>query len=113
MDLVDGMLEGWLSLVKENITRIDYTLVVLSPWDRSKPLTRAWCLYEIFCGLQAESKNVQYVMSPHEWTALKDLAQRDCTLASAAMSVNVVSKSPPTRIYVVAFYVVETFVIFK
>ena len=89
LDLVDGALEGWLSLVREHVARIDYTLVVLSPWDASKPLTRAWCLYEIFCGLQAPTKNVQFVMSPHEWSALRALAQRDCALAAAAMCVEV------------------------
>lgn len=35
--------EWWSSIFKDAVRAIGWTVVVLSPWDNPKPLTRAWC----------------------------------------------------------------------
>eukprot|EP00040_Diaphanoeca_grandis_P016724 m.86643 g.86643 ORF g.86643 m.86643 type:complete len:875 (+) comp25986_c0_seq2:632-3256(+) len=36
------------------IAEASYFLSVLTPWDSPLPLTRCWCIWEIFCALKAE-----------------------------------------------------------
>ena len=40
--------EFWTTHFREAIMSIGHTLLVLSPWDNPTPLTRAWCLFEIY-----------------------------------------------------------------
>lgn len=40
----------WLTTTfKTNVGRIGHTLLVLTPWNQPTALTRAWCLFELFC----------------------------------------------------------------
>jgi len=41
--------DWWSTTFKESVRKIGHTILVLSPWDEPKCLTRAWCLWEIFC----------------------------------------------------------------
>ena len=41
--------EWWGTTFKDAIHTIGHTVMVLAPWRLPKPLTRAWCLWEIFC----------------------------------------------------------------
>ena len=45
------------------ITRIGHTLLVLQPWHAPLPLTRSWCLWEIFSTLDG-GKELKIVLSP-------------------------------------------------
>ena len=40
--------EWWKTTFTECIARIGHTVMVLSPWNAPIPLTRAWCLWEIY-----------------------------------------------------------------
>lgn len=40
--------EWWSSTFRSVIENVNYTLLVLAPWDDPIPLTRCWCLFEIF-----------------------------------------------------------------
>jgi hypothetical protein len=40
--------EWWSSTFQDAIRGIGCTLMVLSPWHKPLPLTRAWCLWELF-----------------------------------------------------------------
>lgn len=37
---------------QDSITEIGTVLLVMSPWNNPIPLTRAWCLWEIFCSIK-------------------------------------------------------------
>ena len=43
--------EWWKTTFKESIQHIGSLLVVLSPWNDPIPVKRAWCLWELMCGL--------------------------------------------------------------
>jgi hypothetical protein len=48
--------EWWCSTFKDNIAAIGKVLLVMTPWDAPIPLTRAWCLWEIYCALELEQQ---------------------------------------------------------
>jgi hypothetical protein len=48
--------EWWCSAFKDNIAAIGTVLLVMTPWDAPIPLTRAWCLWEIYCALELEQQ---------------------------------------------------------
>eukprot|EP00808_Paulinella_micropora_P018779 g80800.t1 len=39
----------WFNAFRENVKDIGHTVLILSPWRNPLPLTRSWCLWEIFC----------------------------------------------------------------
>lgn len=41
--------EWWCTTFRDSITAIGRVVLVLSPWRDPLPLTRAWCLWEVFC----------------------------------------------------------------
>ena len=43
--------EFWTVTFKEQVHGIGHTLLVLHPWDAPIPLTRAWCVWEMYCTL--------------------------------------------------------------
>eukprot|EP01041_Mallomonas_annulata_P009439 gene9439-19610_t len=46
----------WTTIFLESIRSIKHTLLILLPWDEPITLTRAWCLFEIFCTRSAGVK---------------------------------------------------------
>jgi tetratricopeptide (TPR) repeat protein len=41
--------EWWSHTFQAAIREIGYTVMVLAPWNNPVPLTRAWCLWELYC----------------------------------------------------------------
>ena len=41
--------DWWRVTFLEAIGAIGHTVMMLSPWDNPTPLTRAWCLWELYC----------------------------------------------------------------
>ena len=41
--------EWWKTVFQESIRMIGHVVMVLSPWENPIPLTRAWCLWEVYC----------------------------------------------------------------
>lgn len=39
----------WSGLLKDGIGRLKHTVLVLAPWSSPAPLSRAWCLFELYC----------------------------------------------------------------
>ena len=54
--------EWWTGCFRDNIQRIGHTLLVLE-WEDPKPLTRAWCVWEMASSV---GKTLEVVMSPKE-----------------------------------------------
>lgn len=48
--------EWWEGTFKSAIRRIGKTILIIHPWNNPIPLTRAWCLFEIFCSVDSNSK---------------------------------------------------------
>jgi hypothetical protein len=46
----------WTTTFKSAIASFKHTVLILAPWHDPIPLTRAWCLYEIFCTVDTNSK---------------------------------------------------------
>eukprot|EP01045_Picozoa_sp_COSAG04_P010135 COSAG04_NODE_612_length_11991_cov_17.359569_3_plen_646_part_00 len=45
--------QWWSTTFRDAIKGIGHTAMVLSPWHDPLPLTRAWCLWEVFCTVDA------------------------------------------------------------
>jgi tetratricopeptide (TPR) repeat protein len=45
----------WTTTFKSAIASFKRTVLILAPWENPIPLTRAWCLYEIFCTIETQS----------------------------------------------------------
>jgi tetratricopeptide (TPR) repeat protein len=43
--------EWWGTTFREAISLIGHTVMMLSPWNTPVPLTRAWCLWELYCSI--------------------------------------------------------------
>ena len=41
--------DWWSTAFKQCIKNMGHTVMVLSPWHRPVPLTRSWCLWELYC----------------------------------------------------------------
>ena len=48
--------EWWCSTFRDSIQSIGSVLLVMAPWHNPLPLTRAWCLWEIFSAIQASAQ---------------------------------------------------------
>jgi len=53
---VDLDFSWWSTTFKSAIAKFGRTVLVLSPWENPIPLSRAWCLYEIFCSINSGAK---------------------------------------------------------
>jgi hypothetical protein len=61
--------EWWGTTFKEAIALMGHTVMMLSPWDSPQPLTRAWCLWELFCTVSVGAR-FSVCLGPHERAAL-------------------------------------------
>ena len=67
----------WNNAFKANIESFKYTVLVIPQWNQPLPLTRAWCLYEIYCTAVSNCK-FEIAMFPQE---------RDCFLQTVHSGV--------------------------
>ena len=68
----------WSTTFKSAIERFNHTVLVLSPWKDPVPLTRAWCLFEIYCTAVCKCK-FEVAMSPAEREDFKEAIKNDAT----------------------------------
>ncbi|EGD81999.1 hypothetical protein PTSG_02686 [Salpingoeca rosetta] len=69
--------DWWSTTFKESIADIGHVLLVLTPWSDPVPLTRAWCLWEIFCSLSQEGVTLTIQLPIAEREALKAALRAD------------------------------------
>jgi len=48
---MDGLEGDWANTFKSAVATIGNVALVLSPWHAPIPVTRIWCLWEIFCAI--------------------------------------------------------------
>jgi tetratricopeptide (TPR) repeat protein len=46
----------WSTTFREAIKEIGHTIMVITPWYKPETLTRAWCIWELFCTIDTETK---------------------------------------------------------
>ena len=54
--------DWWQTTFQDAVREIGCTVLVLSPWERPIPLTRSWCIWEVFSTL-VTGANLEVVMS--------------------------------------------------
>ena len=57
--------DWWQTTFQDAVREIGCTVLVLSPWERPIPLTRSWCIWEVFSTL-VTGANLEVVMSDTE-----------------------------------------------
>jgi tetratricopeptide (TPR) repeat protein len=62
--------EWWSTTFKDAVAHIGHTVLVLQPWHAPVPLTRSWCLWEIFCTLDT-AKELTIVLSQAQQEAFQ------------------------------------------
>lgn len=67
----------WTDTLRGAIVDIGRTVLVLSPWNDPIPLTRAWCLYEMFSTLSAPEVRFDIVLPDAELARLRTAVQLD------------------------------------
>lgn len=73
--------DWWATTFKTAIQDIGKTVLVLLPWDKPVPLTRAWCLWEISC-----SSNLTVALSRAQQMAMEEDLLKDVDGIQAALS---------------------------
>ena len=68
--------QWWCTTFKSAIAQFGYTVMILSPWHDPVPLTRAWCLFELYCTSETKSR-FEIVMSPSDEQAFVDAITSD------------------------------------
>lgn len=80
--------EWWEGVFKHNVRDIGHTILAL-PWSKPLPLSRSWCIWEIYCTLQTKSR-LEIIMSPEDRsTFLNALLDNFSSLTSALCSVDI------------------------
>ena len=82
----------WATTFKEAIHEFGYTLMILAPWENPTPLTRAWCLYEIYCTVETNSK-FEVAMSDKEETDFSNVLCSDFDAVNKLLAIVNVSSS--------------------
>ena len=59
-------------------------MLVMSPWDQPTPITRSWCLWEIFSAMEALA-GIEVVIPTSQRARLKDAITRDFNAVLAAI----------------------------
>ena len=68
--------EWWSTTFQDAIRDIGATLMVLSPWDNPLPLTRAWCLWELFSTHKVDA-TFHICLGPEEQRAFEHAITHD------------------------------------
>jgi hypothetical protein len=68
--------EWWCGTFQHSIRSIGHTVAVFLPWENPIPLSRAWCLWEIFISQKTKVK-FEIAMSPSEDSRFIDMIAKD------------------------------------
>eukprot|EP00808_Paulinella_micropora_P011923 g3054.t1 len=66
----------WFEAFREIVRTIGRTVLILSPWRNPVPLTRSWCLWEIFC-TRLTKASFEICLSPTEVTDFENALVED------------------------------------
>lgn len=75
--------DWWSNTFKSAIATFGHTVMVFAPWDNPIPLTRAWCLWELYCTIETKSL-FEVALSPSQ----RQRFLTDIASDGAARSIN-------------------------
>jgi hypothetical protein len=84
--------EWWCGTFQHSIRSIGHTVAVFLPWENPVPLSRAWCLWEIFISQKTKVK-FEIAMSPSEDQRFMDMIAKDPDAFNLMLSNVDVAKS--------------------
>ena len=84
--------EYFFTAFKDAVASIGHTVLVLAPWDAPIPATRAWCLWEIYSTLIAESR-FEVVLSRTERERFRGAVYGNCDI----IYFSTIRSKPPPR----------------
>ena len=67
--------EWWTVAFRQSVVDIKRTVLVLQPWDAPVPLTRSWCLWEIYSTLDGGAE-LHVLLSPAQREAFQEALVR-------------------------------------
>ena len=50
----------WATAFKSAIISFGRTVMVLAPWNDPIPLTRGWCVWELYCSIEGKKKGCRF-----------------------------------------------------
>ena len=77
--------EWWSTTFQQAIEMMGHTVMMLSPWDAPQPLTRSWCLWELYCTYNARIP-FSVCLGPDERRAFEAAILKDFGAVFAAFS---------------------------
>jgi tetratricopeptide (TPR) repeat protein len=77
--------DWWGTTFKDAVEKIGHTAMMLSPWDAPVPLTRAWCLWELYCTVLAGAR-FSVLLGPAERAAFEGALVDDFDVVLAAFA---------------------------
>ena len=69
---VDRPFEWWQTTFRDSIAAIGRVVLVLAPWSDPIPLTRVWCLFEIFSAAKTDGVTLAVRLPPTERPAFEE-----------------------------------------
>ena len=81
--------EWWTGVFSSSIQKIGHTVMILSPWDAPITLTRAWCLYEVYCTVQMKSRFEIAMCNDEKHDFIQALTNRDSYHKISEMIANI------------------------
>lgn len=79
--------EWWCTTFTQSVGRIGHVALVLAPWDDPVPLTRAWCLWEIFSAFVSDARLTIHVPKAQRAAFLRTLVDRPGVVAETLTNV--------------------------
>ena len=73
----------WTQAFRQSVVDIGRTVLVLQPWHAPVPLTRSWCLWEIYSTLDGGAE-LHIALCPAQREAFQDALVRVCCVSEAA-----------------------------
>ena len=84
----DHPFEWWCTTFQASIGAIGHVMLVMSPWDQPTPITRSWCLWEIFSAMQAAAR-IEVVIPTSQRAQLKEkIIAYDKVVLAAIMGID-------------------------
>ena len=68
-------MDFWSGTFMSSIKEIGHVVMVAMPYDNPAPLTRAWCLWEVYCAVRTESKFEVAMDKDEEIAFVNDMIQ--------------------------------------
>jgi hypothetical protein len=78
---VDLDFSWWCNTFKSAIRDFRRTVMVMAPWHHPIPLSRGWCLFELFCTAETRSRFEVAMSKAHQELFFKDLREKDVRVA--------------------------------